>query len=117
GPVFAGVSPLFFMFVAILLPTVLTNFANNIVVAMIFIQLICSLAEPLGVNATPMIMTLMITANFAFYTPAASAPAAMVFGNTEWIRPKDIYTMGGIMMVLLGVAIIVFALVWGNLVF
>ncbi len=116
-PIFSGVSPFVFMFAALLLPTLLTNFANNIVVAVIFLQLICSMAEPLGVNSTPMILTLMICANFAFYTPAASAPAAMVFGNVEWIKPKDIYTMGGLMMVILALVLITFGLFWGNLIF
>lgn len=116
-PLFSGISPLFFMISVLLVPTIITNFANNIVVAMIFIQIICSLAEPLGINDTPIIMTLMICINLAFYTPAASAPAAMVFGNVAWIKPKDIYTLGGIMMILLALGVILFGLLWGNVIF
>lgn len=116
-PVFSNTSPLVFMFTALLLPTIITNFANNIVVAMIFIQIICSMSEILGVNMTPMVMTLMLCANLAFITPAASAPAALVFGNTTWIKPKDIYTMGSIMMLILAVTIISFGLIWGNILF
>ena len=116
-PIFSNISPLVFMFVALFLPIIITNFANNIVTAMIFIQIICSIADTLNVNMTPMILTLMIGANLAFYTPAASAPAALVFGNTEWIRPRDIYTLGGVMMLLLAVVVIVFGLFWGNIIF
>lgn len=106
-----------FMLVALILPAILTNFANNIVVVMIFLQIICSLAEPLGVNMTPMVLILMICCNLAFYTPAASAPAAMVFGNTEWIKGKDIYTLGGLLIVILDLVIIIFSLFLGNLIF
>lgn len=116
-PIFGGIPPLVFMVTTLALPIIITNFANNIVVAMIFIQIICTMAAPLGVNMTPMIMTLMIGANLAFYTPAASAPAALVFGNTEWIKPKDIYTMGGAMMLILAVATIAFGLFWGNIIY
>ncbi|MFR6290722.1 MAG: SLC13 family permease [Peptococcaceae bacterium] len=116
-PIFNGVSPLIFMVAALLLPSILTNFANNIVVGMIFLQIICSLADPLGVNATPMVLTLMVCCNLAFYTPAASAFSAMVFGNTNWIKGKDIYTMGGMLLVLMAVVVIAFGLFWGNLIF
>ncbi len=116
-PVFSGVSPLVFTVVALILPAILTNFANNIVVAMIFLQIICTLAEPLGVNMTPMVLVLMVCCNLAFYTPAASAFSAMIFGNTEWIKGKDIYTMGGLLIILLNIVIIAFGLFWGNLIF
>ena len=116
-PIFSNISPLVFMFIALFLPIIITNFANNIVTAMIFIQIICSIADTLNVNITPMILTSMIGANLAFYTPAASASAALVLGNTEWIRPSDIYTLGGVMILLLAVVVIVFGLFWRNIIF
>ena len=116
-PLFASVSPIVFMFGVLLLPTLITNFANNIVIAMIFLQIICAFAGTLGINEVPLVMTLLICVNLAFYTPAASAPAAVVFGNTAWIRPKDIYTTGGLMIILLAVVVISFGIIWGNIIF
>lgn len=36
----------------------------------------------------------------AFMTPAASAQAVMVFGNTEWITTKQAYLYGTVFFVL-----------------
>ncbi len=116
-PLFSGVSPLIFMIIVLAIPTVLTNFANNMVVGIIFLQLICTLAGPLGVSAEPLVLSLMVCSNLAFLTPAASAPAAMLFGNTEWIKPKDVYIMGGIAMLLLMVVAIAVSIVWGGILF
>ena len=106
-----------FMIIVLAIPTVLTNFANNMVVGIIFLQLICTLAGPLGVSAEPLVLSLMVCSNLAFLTPAASAPAAMLFGNTEWIKPKDVYIMGGIAMLLLMVVAIAVSIVWGGILF
>lgn len=116
-PIFSSVSPLVFMIAVLALPTLITNFANNIVVGVIFANIICGLAAPLGVNATPLVVTLMICCALAFLTPAASAPVAMLFGNTEWVKAKDIYKIAVVTVLALGAITIAFGLVWGNIVF
>lgn len=116
-PIFSGVSPIVFMVAVLSLPSIITNFANNAVTGLIFLQLICSSGVALNVDIVPMSLTLLFLANCAFLTPAASAPAALVFGNTEWIKAKDIYTMGAVMMLVLIVITMAFGLLWGNLVF
>lgn len=116
-PIFSDISPMIFMVAVLALPAILTNFANNIVVAMIFLQIICSIGPSLGIDTYPLVMCLLFLANIAFYTPAASGPAAMVFGNTEWVKAKDIYTSGGLMIVIIDIVVIVVGLVLGNLIF
>lgn len=116
-PLFSSVSPLVFMIIVLVIPTVLTNFANNMVVGIIFLQLICTLAGPLGVQAEPLVLSLMICSNLAFLTPAASAPAAMLFGNAEWIKPKDVYVLGGISMIALMIVAVATSILWGGILF
>lgn len=116
-PLFSSVSPLVFMILVLLLPTIITNFANNTVVALIFVQIIASLSDDLGVNAVPLVASLIFCVSMAFYTPAASAQSAIVFGNTAWIRPKDIYTYGGIVMLIMGSTLIALCLLWGKVIF
>ena len=117
NPIFGSVSPAIFMFLVLFMPAILTNFANNGVVMIIFMQLIFSMAGTLGVDPTPLILLLIVVALLAFYTPAASAPAAVVFGNADWIKAKDIYTYGGIAIIIEILVTIIFGLVWAAVIF
>lgn len=118
GPLVTGHSPLIFTLLMIILPTIITNFANNAVVALIFLSVLCSLAETLGIqNATPIAVALAFCTQYAFLTPAASAPAAVLFGNTEWLRAKDIYKYMSVSVATITVLTIIWTLTLGNIVF
>lgn len=70
GPLVISQSPLVFTLLMLILPTIITNLANNTVVALIFLSVLCSLAEPLGVNSTPIAVALAFCTQYAFLTPA-----------------------------------------------
>jgi len=117
GPLVTGQSPLIFTLLMLILPTIITNFANNTVVALIFLSVLCSLAETVGINPAPIAVALAFCTQYAFLTPAASAPAAVLFGNTEWLRAKDIYKYMSISIVTFTVVTIIATLTLGKFIF
>ena len=106
-----------FILVMTVVPTLLTNVANNAVVALVFLPVLFSVSESIGVNPTPIAMTLVFLCTLAFMTPAASVQAAMLFGNVEWLRAKDIYRYVAVSLFFLMVVYIVLGLSWGSVLF
>ncbi|MGE4273937.1 MAG: hypothetical protein AB7E31_13920 [Desulfitobacterium sp.] len=41
----------------------------------------------------------MVASTLAILTPAASAASTILFPNTQWIRPKDVYKYGSITVI------------------
>lgn len=98
-PILSKLSPMVITIVVTLSLALLTNVANNAVLLIIFINVFCPIAMSLDMNPVPIVMSLVWFAQFAYMTPAASGPAALIFGNTDWIRAKDIYKMFPIMFI------------------
>ena len=116
-PVITGSSGLFFSILVLALCMIATNFMNNGPVAIIMMSIVMSLGTTMGANVTALCMSCILFSQIAYATPIASPFAAMLFSNTEWVKPKDLYKYGGISTAILIVCSVVFALVWGTLIF
>lgn len=101
NPVFAGMSPMLFMFSIALLGILLTNFLQNFIVALMFIPIMCSFTAAMGVDSAAGAVLLIFGVHLALLTPAASPFAAMLFANTEWIKPTDVYKIMSVTLTLL----------------
>lgn len=109
NPVFEGISLAGFVVLLILILAVLTNIGNNIVMGMLLIPIVYTYAMSTGISALPLIIILTFTANsVAALTPAASPYAAILFGQKDWLKPKDIYKYSSIFVATLILVIIVF---------
>lgn len=97
---FVGMSPFVFMVVIFVIASIITQFANNVVVILIIAPIMYHFALQLGAN--PLVLTVIaaFSLNVAFLTPAASGPAAMVFSNQQWISTKYAYILGLIIFVI-----------------
>lgn len=101
NPILGGKGIFMFAFLTLLLAVVVTNFANNAVVGTILAPVIYVFSEQMHFDPVPLTVVMtMIVFFLAFLTPAASPYAAMLHGNTEWVKPKDIYLYGGITIIL-----------------
>lgn len=96
SPFLAGTSPFIFTALLMMIGVVLTNFANNTVICMILISVVVSFSGTMGIDPIPISIMLMVASHMALLTPAASPFAAILFGNSAWVRPKDIYKYGSI---------------------
>lgn len=90
GPVLQGKSFLIFVFLLIIAASLVTNFCNNMATVSIFTPIAYSLcvAAGTGVNVKAIMVVLITVCSTALTTPAGSTPAALIFGNKEWIPGK-----------------------------
>lgn len=100
APLLSTLSPLVLIIVVTAILTILTNFANNAVLGVIMINILCSISADLNISVIPIVISFVWFSQFAYLTPAASGPAAVVFGNSEWIKTKDIYALAPIWAIL-----------------
>lgn len=96
GPVLQGKSFLIFAFLLILAATVVTNFCNNMATVAIFTPIAYNLciASGAGVNVKAIMVVLITVCSTALITPAGSTPAALIYGNKEWVPGKYPFTLG-----------------------
>lgn len=91
GPVFMGKSVMVFALLSFGLAMLLTNFANNGMTALVFLPVVVSFASELGSNPTAMTVLLIFTVHIALATPAACPMAGLMYSNTEWVKPTELY--------------------------
>ncbi len=106
APIFEGRSPLVFTILVLVIALIATNFANSLVMGLILMPIILSFAETLSIAPQPIVVVFVYTVLFGAVTPAASPFAAMMHGNKEWIKTKDLYVTSIIFSIMvLGIVI------------
>lgn len=107
-PVFEGTGEFTFIVLILVLGLVLTNFCNSVVIGIIFLPIIVTFTQSMGVATEPIISIFIYMVLFGTITPAASPFAAIMHGNKEWLETKDIYKYATTMsMIILGMVIVV----------
>ena len=99
-PLVTGMSAMVFIVTVSVLCVILTNFASNTVCATIFVTISCPIAMAMG-NVSLMALACMIgaAASYAYATPSATMPMAVVAG-TGWVNNTDMLKYGGLMAIL-----------------
>lgn len=100
APVLAGKGTLVFLILITLLPAVLTNFFNNLVMGVLFVPLSYTMAMALGLNSTVLCVMMVQLVSVATITAAGCQPAAVLHGNTEWITSPQAAKFGIITTIL-----------------
>ncbi|MEE0435662.1 MAG: anion permease [Peptococcaceae bacterium] len=105
-----------FLIIMMVSTVILTNFANNAVVGMIMMPVIYAFSlSNNALSTSAAVMILIFCTHFAFLTPGATPYAAIMFGNTKWIKAKLVYKYGIIIIVLLFICTLPVAYFWSNL--
>lgn len=116
-PIFESLGVPLFLILIVVIPLILTNFCDNIVMGTIFIPIGASIAEALGVNQY-LVLTLVIEAtSMGLATPFACTPAAVLHGNAEWITSKQAAKYGTIAVCVAAVVILVVGIPLGMLLY
>ena len=105
-PLFAGVSPIVFLFVLAITTIILTNLGNNIAVCFIMINLTCAMYNngfPVNITAAALIISLS-SVFVAYLTPAASLPGALLHSNPA-LTSASVYK-GTCILMLYGAALL-----------
>lgn len=117
GPMFAGKNIMLFAMLASVLALIITNFASNMVTALVFIAVVVSVSGQLGANPTAIVVLLVTMVHVAVLTPAACPMAGMLFANAEWMNPTFIYKHAGLILVLTAIIVCTYGYLTANLLF
>ena len=84
APIMTGHGVIVFLLLITLIPLILTNVLNNLVIGMLFVPIATTFSMQMGINTDMMFCELMLLTSCALATPAGCAVAALYHGNNEW---------------------------------
>ena len=116
-PIFSNASPMVFILLCMAIFWLITQVAHNLILVIVFMPTLATIGTSLGINPYLFCLLFCMTTNCAFMTPGASAQAAMLFGNSDWISTKDAYKHCTIFAVIALLVIACVALPIGLLIF
>lgn len=82
---FMDLPPVIFVIVIMIIATIITNLANNMLSMILCLPFLVGFAESIGMSPIGMVCLLFIISEFALATPAASPVTAVAFSYTEWV--------------------------------
>ena len=109
--------PFILLMLVFLITTVITNFANNTATALIVMPIILGYSSQAGVELPALVVMLICCTHLAIMTPAACPMAGVMFGNTGWIKGKDIYKYAPIIVVCCFIVLFIAGYFWGKVIF
>lgn len=116
-PVFDRLGAVVFLILIVVIPLILTNFLNNIVMGTLFIPIGFAIANSLGLNQYLVAVLIIEATSMAMVTPAACTPAAVLHGNTEWITSRQAAKYGSAAVGIAALVIIIAGIPLGMLLF
>ena len=100
SPVLGGQSPFVFILIIVVASVIITQFANNAVMGVLLMPIVSAFSLQNNVNPAATATVMAFALHVAILTPAASPYAAVLYGNKEWVDPKDIFRYGLIIIVM-----------------
>ena len=94
GPILGGHSPIMLFIIMLLIAIFATSFASSLVIGVAFMPIIVVFGVEAGANLPAMAATTVLLLHYAIILPAASAFAAMLWGNEEWVTRKEVFKYG-----------------------
>ena len=99
-PVFQQLGGVGFVIVTLIVLWGVTQFVHNLVLLIAVMPTLAGVCTGLGIDPLMYIFLLSIVLQAAMMTPGASAQAALVFGQTNWITSRDAVFTGTVVCVL-----------------
>lgn len=90
-PFFEKLSPVTFLLVVLVVFVILTQFAHNLILGIVFTAVLAQIGIGMGISPYLFHVFTAWCFQLAFMTPGASAQSALIFGNTAWIDVKHSY--------------------------
>ena len=115
GDKLAALPPTLFIAAIMFVGIILTNFANNAAICILLMPVILSVCASSGLSSIPIYMSMIFAVHLALLTPGACPYAAMLWGETKHISPKDIYKYAPIIMIIFYICILFVGYNWAKL--
>lgn len=93
-PLLTGMPKVVFFLVLAFVIVILTNFLNNIPVCILFLPIAAGAASAFGVAPEQLAFLVITSSVTAWMTPSSSPLGTLLYGNAEWIAPKNILKYG-----------------------
>lgn len=93
-PIMDSVGGLTFVILVIIFFGVVTQFAHNLILLLVFGPMLAQLCAGYGIPPIVFCAVFMMVIQTAIATPGASANSAMLFGNTQWVNSKHAFILG-----------------------
>lgn len=116
-PFVQGKPAIIFTLIICVLACVISNFANNIASSAMLTPIIYTIGLACGANTMALVICMMFGVNIGLATPPASAPAAIIHGDKDWIPGNDAVKYGVTFSVINLICIFLVAFPLGNLLF
>lgn len=107
-PMLGGRSAFTFSFIFVIFGVVITQFANNGVMGVLFMPIIKVFSEQNGANFEAVATLLIFALHVAILTPAASPYSAILYGNKDWVSQGEVFKYGIVLCVM---AILMYAII------
>ena len=117
APIMTGHGTLVFLILITLIPLILTNVLNNLVIGMLFVPIGTTFAMQMGMNTDMLFCELMLLTSCALATPAGCAVAALYHGNNEWTTSGQATKYGILFAAVSWVCALVVGVPLGNILF
>ena len=105
-----------FVLVLVLFGTILTNFAQNLVIMSIMLPIMYAMAPTAGINIYAVTILLAVSTHYACVLPSASPSAGMLFSN-QYFKPTYAYKYGIITLLVCILFVTTLGYAWVNLIF
>ena len=93
-PVLGGHSPIMLFIVILLIAIFITSFASSMVIGIAFMPVLITFGAEAGANLPAMAATTILLLHYSIILPSASAFAAMLWGNEDWLTSKEVFKYG-----------------------
>ncbi len=110
-------NPLVFVLMIMFFATVITNFAQNVVLAIIIMPVLINFSVQVGLNTAALTLIMILCTSFALLTPGASAFTAMIFANPEWVKAKHLMAYAAVTIIILFIVLMLIGIPLANIIF
>lgn len=110
-------SPYVFIITILAFGCFVTNFANNLVLTILLMPMTVQFAAMVGMEPLGIICLLFFACQMALGTPGGSPVTAIMFAQSEWVKPAAMMKYAFMMLPMLFIAMIVLGLGWSTILF
>jgi len=97
-PILGGHSPIMFFVVMLLVGIFATSFAMNLIIGVTLMPILVAFGSIAGANLPAVAATTILLLHYAIILPSASAFAAMLWSNKDWVKPIEVFKYGAVII-------------------
>jgi len=98
-PVLGGHSAMMLFVLTLLVAIFITSFASSMVIGIAFMPILVFFGAEAAANLPAMASVTILLLHYSIILPSASVFAAMLWSNEEWVKPREVFKYGAVIVV------------------